>query len=170
MSGEILKFIFSLQLTTIMMDTIPLAYRLLFLYIEPLAAFFGVFVNLFDPIRYLQSLSPTATPSFYSPTFQPIFDQVAAHLVLFAWTQAAVLRSMDDILSWKRILFGMLLCDLVHLFASYRVLGPGVFFDQRRWRWEEWINLGILYRSRGLRLAFCLGIGLPGPEKSVKKG
>lgn len=42
------------------MDTkspIPTLYRFLFLYIEPAGALFGAVSNIFDPLRYLQSLS-----------------------------------------------------------------------------------------------------------------
>ncbi|MCJ1456859.1 hypothetical protein MMC28_007225 [Mycoblastus sanguinarius] len=148
---------------------IPLLYRFLFLYFEPLGATFGTLVNLFDPVRYLQSLSPTATASAYSPLTQPIYDQLAAHLLFFAWSQAIVLRSTSDTKVWKAVLFGMFLCDVLHLFASYRVLGAGIFFDPGRWRWEEWVNFIMLYGPGGLRLAFCAGVGLGEGEQKVMK-
>ncbi len=145
------------------MDTeppIPFLYRLLFLYLEPAGAFFGTIVNIFDPLQYLQSLSPTATASDYSPLSQPIYDQLAAHLLYFSWSQAIVLRSTNDIKVWKALLFGMVLCDILHLFASYRVLGPEVFFSPSLWRWEEWVNFIMLYGPGGSRLAFCAGLGV----------
>jgi len=37
---------------------IPLPYRVLFLYFEPAAAFFGTCINVFAPSPYLLSLSP----------------------------------------------------------------------------------------------------------------
>ena len=46
---------------------VPLPYRLIFLYIEPFAAFFGVYITLTHPFAYLQSLSPLATPDTFSP-------------------------------------------------------------------------------------------------------
>ena len=148
---------------------IPFPYRFLFLYLEPLGAFFGTTVNIFDPLRYLQSLSPTATASAYSPLTQPIYDQLAAHLLFFSWSQAVVLRSTDDIKVWKALLFGMFLCDILHLFASYRILGPEVFFSPRLWRWEEWVNFIMLYGPGGLRLAFCAGVGVRrGEHKAMK--
>ena len=67
------------------------------------------------------------------------------------------------------MLFGMFLCDLLHLFGSYRVLGPEVFFDPRMWRWEEWVNFVMLYGPGGMRLSFCAGVGLDGPRRKVKK-
>lgn len=50
---------------------IPLPYRFLFLYFEPLAALGGTLITLTDPSRYLLSLSPTATPLTYSPSPRP---------------------------------------------------------------------------------------------------
>lgn len=148
---------------------IPFLYRLLFLYLEPAGAFFGTAVNILDPLRYLQSLSPTATAAAYSPLAQPIYDQLAAHLLFFSWSQAVVLRSTGDIRVWKALLFGMFLCDVLHLFASYRVLGPEVFFSPSLWRWEEWVNFIMLYGPGGLRLAFCAGVGVRrGEHKAVK--
>ena len=148
---------------------IPFLYRFVFLYLEPAGAFFGAVVNILDPLRYLQSLSPTATASAYSPLTQPIYDQLAAHLIFFSWSQAYVLRSTDDIRAWKALLFGMFLCDIMHLFASYRILGPKVFFSPSLWRWEEWLNFVMLYGPGGLRLAFCAGIGVGrGGNKALK--
>lgn len=147
----------------------PLLYRFLFLYLEPIGAFFGTLVNIFDPLRYLQSLSPTATASTYSPLTQPIYDQLAAHLLFFSWSQAVVLRSTDDVKMWKAMLFGMFLCDILHLFASYRILGPEVFFSPSLWRWEEWVNFIMLYGPGGLRLAFCMGVGVKRDEHKAMK-
>lgn len=145
---------------------IPLLYRILFLYIEPLGAFFGVFVNLLTPVTYLRSLSPQATATTYSPLDQPIYDQLAAHLLFFAWAQAIVLRSTSDIYVWKTLLFGMALCDVLHLWASYGILGPEVFFNPAKWRWEEWVNFVMLYGPGGLRLAFCAECGFGKQQKA----
>ena len=152
-----------------MESPIPFPYRFLFLYLEPAGAFLGTIINIFDPLRYLQSLSPTATASAYSPLTQPIYDQLAAHLLFFSWSQAAVLRSTDDIRVWKALLFGMFLCDMLHLFASYRILGPTVFFSPSLWRWEEWVNFIMLYGPGGLRLAFCAGMGVRSGRKNAMK-
>ena len=149
--------------------SVPFLYRFVFLYFEPVAAFFGTLVNLLDPVRYLQSLSPTATASTYSPATQPIYDQLAAHLLFFAWSQAVVLRSTDDTRVWKTVLFGMFLCDVLHLYGSYKVLGSEIFLDLRTWRWEEWVNFLMLYGPGSLRLAYCVGIGLEEDRKAGKK-
>ena len=150
-------------------SSIPFLYRFVFLYLEPAGAFFGTIINILDPLRYLQSLSPTATASAYTPLTQPIYDQLAAHLLFFSWSQAVVLRSTGNMRVWKALLFGMFLCDILHLFASYRILGPKVFFSPSLWRWEEWVNFIMLYGPGGLRLAFCVEIGVrKGKHKSIR--
>jgi len=73
---------------------IPLPYRVLFLYFEPVAALFGTCINLVLPAPYLLSLSPRAT---YSHLTYPIYAQLAGHLLLFAWLQAVFLRSTASV-------------------------------------------------------------------------
>lgn len=143
---------------------IPWPYKAMFLYFEPLAAFNGAVMTLTRPVSYLQVMSPMATLSTYSPLEQPVYDQIAALLVLFAWCQAIVLRVTSEIRVWKYLLFGMLICDVIHLYAAYQILGPQIFFDPRRWRLEEWVNFVMLYGPGTLRLGVCLGVGL-GEEK-----
>ena len=147
----------------------PFIYRFLFLYLEPISALLGTIINILDPLRYLQSLSPAATASSYSPLTKPIYDQLAAHLLFFSWSQAVVLRSTNDMKVWKALLFGMFLCDILHLFASYRILGPEVFFNPTFWRWEDWVNFIMLYGPGGLRLAFCAGVGVRKGELKTPK-
>ena len=139
---------------------IHIAYRLLFLYIEPAGAFLGFLITLLDPFQYLHSLSPQAVPADMSPLESPIYDQLSAHLLRFAWSQAVVLRMTSDLRTWKLILFGMFLCDVFHLWGSARILGTDVFFNPRLWRWEEWVNFIMLYGPGSLRLAFCAGFGI----------
>ena len=145
----------------------------MFLYFEPFAAFGGFLITHFFPVWYLKSLSPSATSSTYSPLDQPVYDQLAAHLLRFAWCEAIVLRITQDLRVWKYVLFGIFLCDLVHLYASYRILGPATFFDPRQWRSDEWLNFLMLYGPATLRLATCLEIGIapesgPGEQKSKR--
>ena len=136
---------------------IALPYRILFLYIEPLAALFGTYTTLFHPEPYLLSLSPTAT---YSSLTYPVYAQIAGHDLLFSWLQAVLLRSTSSVRIWKIVLFGILMCDVLHLYGSYVVLGPESFFDPRTWRWEEWITFVMTYGPGLLRAAFCLEIGV----------
>lgn len=53
----------------------------------------------------------------------------------------------------------MSVCDAVHLFASYRILGPEVFFGPGMWRWEDWVNFGTFYGFGAARWAFWARVG-----------
>ena len=142
------------------------AYRLLFLYIEPLAAFFGCLITLFDPTKFFLSISPEATSLAISPLVQGICGQLAGHLLLFAWIQGVLLRSTTDLKVWKIVLAGIVLCDILHLWGSYKSLGFASFINPRLWRAEEWVNLGMLYGPGSMRIAFCLGVGFDERIKS----
>jgi hypothetical protein len=152
---------------------IPLAYRLLFLAVEPLAALFGALLLVRDPARFLASMSPTAA---LAASNKVIYDQLAATYVLLGWTEGVVLRlagtSQDSgptMRIWRGVLAGVLVCDAMHLYGSWDALGGEVFWRPARWRGEDWGNLGFLWAMAGARLAFLLGVGL-GTRKARGKG
>ncbi|MCJ1389484.1 hypothetical protein MMC18_002341 [Xylographa bjoerkii] len=138
---------------------IPLPYRILLLYVEPVAAFNGAILAHFFPAFYLAGMSPSATTSSYSGPSQVIFDQLAACYLLFAFNEAVVLRSTSDIRVWKAMVLGILLCDVIHLYGTWEALGAA-FWDPRLWRMEDWVNLTMLYGPGGMRIALLMGVGL----------
>ncbi|KAM0263142.1 hypothetical protein ACHAQJ_001295 [Trichoderma viride] len=140
-----------------MISGIPFAYRALFLYFEPFAAFFGSLLLHFRPVTFLNTMSPVAK---YAPDNQVIYDQLAATYILFAFNEAVILRISNDLRVWKGILTGILVCDAIHLYGSWAALGGAVFWDPRVWRPEEWANLGTLWGQAAVRGAFLAGIGL----------
>ena len=146
---------------------LPLIYRIIFLYFEPLGAVFGAYVNLTSPSFYLSSLSPHITPATYLPLTRPIYDQIAAHLLLFAWCEGILLRFIPDVRSWKVLFAGILLCDTLHLYGQWRALGTAMFLNPAMWRWQDWINFVTLYGQGALRIAFCAGVGLGKSEKKL---
>ena len=60
----------------------------------------------------------------------------------------------------ETLLFGMFLCDILNLEASYNVLGAATTFNPAMWRWKSRVNFVMLYGPGALRLAFCAGVGL----------
>lgn len=145
------------------LSSIPLPYRILLLYVEPLAAFYGAILCHFFPSYYLAGMSPFAPSSFYTPYTQVIFDQLAACYVLFAFNEAIVLRSTSDRQVWKAVVLGILVCDCIHLYGTAGALGA-TFWDPRLWRMEDWANLGMLYGPGGMRVAFLMGVGMKNGE------
>lgn len=136
---------------------IPWIYRAVFLYFEPVAAFFGACLLHFRPTMFLNTMAPVAK---YAADNQVIYDQLAATYTLFALNEAIVLRVTNDLRVWKAILGGILICDAIHLYGSWAALGGAVFWDPRNWRAEDWANLGSLWAQSAVRAAFVAGFGL----------
>ncbi|KAF2196419.1 hypothetical protein GQ43DRAFT_383348 [Delitschia confertaspora ATCC 74209] len=134
---------------------IPILYRLLFTYIEPLSALSGALLCHFNPTYFLRTMSATA---IYAPSHQVIFDQLAATYILFAFNEAVLLRMTNDLKMWKALVMGILLCDVVHLYGSWEVMGAA-FFRPAEWRGEDWMNLLMLYVPVVVRLCFLGEVG-----------
>lgn len=136
-------------------------YRLFLLYIEPAFAVQGAVMSAFSPLWYLSVMTPYANRSHYSPVIQVVFDQLAATYFLFAFNQAVVLRVADGNLRvWKTMIFGMLVCDLVHIVATKNALGWDLQLDPMRWRFYDWFNIAFLYAVTLMRIAFLAGVGV----------
>ena len=144
---------------------VPFIYRLIFLYFEPLGAVFGAYITLTSPSVYLSSLSPHITSTTYLPLTRPIYDQIAAHLLLFAWCEGILLRFTHDVRLWKVLFSGILVCDVLHLYGQWGALGTEMFLNPAMWRWQDWVNFVTLYGQGALRIAFCARVGLGKNEK-----
>ena len=136
---------------------IPLIYRVLLLWFEPLAAFNGAILCHFDAPSFLNTMSATAV---YTPSSQVIFDQLAATYTLFAFNEAVVLRISKDLKVWKAMILGILLCDTLHLYASWVVMGTELFVRPWLWRAEDAIAVGMLWVPIVIRIAFLLEVGI----------
>lgn len=137
---------------------VPFIYRFLFLYFEPFAALSGSALLHFLPQPFLTTMSEATT---YTASHQVLYDMLAATYVLFAFNEAVVLRLTNDLTVWKAILCGILLCDSIHLYASWAALGGDVFWNPTLWRMEDAVNLGSLWIQGAIRVAFLYEIGFP---------
>lgn len=143
---------------------VPFIYRFLFLYFEPVAALFGSALLLFSPQKFLTTMSEATT---YTASHQVVYSNLAATYALFAFNEAVVLRLTNDLTVWKALLCGILLCDAIHLYASWGALGSDVFWNPALWRMEDAVNLGSLWVQGLIRVAFIYEIGFP---RSLSKG
>ncbi|KAF2876260.1 hypothetical protein BDV95DRAFT_560331 [Massariosphaeria phaeospora] len=136
---------------------IPLVYRVFLLWLEPLMAFNGAILCHFNAPWFLATMSAAAV---YKPDSQVIFDQLAATYTLFAFNEAFVLRAAKDFKVWKTMMLGMLLCDTLHLYAAWGVLGTKVFLSPWLWRFEDWMAVGTLWVPVVLRICFLQHVGI----------
>ncbi|TFK85167.1 hypothetical protein K466DRAFT_199908 [Polyporus arcularius HHB13444] len=154
---------------------IPLAYRLFFLYIEPVSAIVGAFYAGWQPAQYLAYLTTSATPAADPDTSTTIALQQLANLyVLFAINEHFVLSSTASLRTWRALLAGLLVADFGHLLTMVpmaRERGYGEVFG-RFWAWDAmlWGSVGFVYVGASMRTAFLLGVGLgkSGSERGGK--
>lgn len=139
------------------LSRIPLAYRALLLYVEPLMAFNGSLLCLFFPRLFLHTFSPYLA---YHADDQIVYNQLAATYVLFAFNQAVVLRVARDLRVWKAMVLGILLCDSIHLWAGFDVMYKDGTASPRAWRPEDWVAVLSLAVPMSLRVAFLAGVGV----------
>lgn len=152
--------------------SLPLAYRLFFLFIEPVSALVGAYYAHFQQRDYLlltdSSSAPVLTPI---PTGTSIvLSQLANLYLLFALNEALVLRSTSDLRVWKTVLFVLLLADLGHLY-SIKTLGLGIYLPWNFMRWNaiDWGNIPFVYLGATMRIAFLADVGMGASSKKLTK-
>jgi hypothetical protein len=153
-----------------MSTSIPfLPYRLFFLYIEPISALLGAYYAAFKPEAYLRDLSLqniSAQSSSSSILVSPLTTQTNMALLqlanlylLFALNEHFVLSSSSSLLTWRRLLMGLLIADFGHL-VTMAPLGSEVFWKFWDWNAMVWGSVGFVYMGASMRLCFLFGIGL----------
>lgn len=147
---------------------IPLAYRLFFLYIEPVSAIVGAFYAGARPSEYLAYLSSTASSASVAqapptPTLISLY-QLANLYLLFALNEHLVLSSTTSRRTWRRLLFGLLVADIGHLATMIPLAQEkgfaAVFLNFWAWNAMEWGSVAFVYMGATMRSSFLLGIGL----------
>ena len=144
---------------------IPFLYRFILTWFEPAAALNGAVLCLFWPALFLQ----TFTTVTYRPDHQVMFDQLAATYILFTFLEAVVLRITSELRVWKAVVFGILLCDAVHLYGAWGVMGTESFLSPATWRPEEWVNFAMLYGPGAVRVGLLFEVGFPTTTRGVKR-
>ena len=147
-------------------NTIPLPYRLFFLYIEPLSTILGAYYAHLEPLTYLMLTHSASAPSTLQTTPRGtlvVLTQLANLYFLFALNEALVLRATNDLKVWRTLLFGLLVADFGHLF-SCKELGLDVYWQFWTWNAIDWGNIAFVYCGAAMRIAFLLGIGMRGSQ------
>jgi len=147
-------------------SSIPLIYRLFFLYIEPVATAVGAYYAHFQQTEYLRLTVPSALPSVSGPSVAEsiVLTQLANMYFVFALNEALVLRVTTNRDLWKVFLFGLLVADFGHLY-SVNAMGLDTYWKFWEWNSIYWGNLGFVYVGATLRTCFLLGFGLSGSSK-----
>lgn len=149
--------------------SLPLAYRLFFLVIEPIATLVGAYYAFYRPEEYLQlTHAETALPVTPLGT-KVALSQLANLYLAFALNEAIVLRSTSDLRVWKALLFGLLVADFGHLY-TVRALGIRVYYNVWSWNAIDWGNVAFVYCGAAMRISFLTGVGMGNAKMaSIKK-
>jgi hypothetical protein len=148
---------------------LPIAYRLFFLFIEPVSALVGAYYAHLDQRAYLEltdaSSSPTLTGAADDGAIPRgtaiVLSQLANLYLFFALNEALVLRSTGDLRVWRTVLALLLLADFGHLW-TVRPLGWAVYWRAAGWNAIDWGNVPFVYLGASMRIAFLSGVGLGG--------
>jgi hypothetical protein len=105
---------------------IPLPYRIFFLYIEPVFALGGTYLAFFQPERLLTGTIPlpgiiAASPLTVTPIMQLLITNIGALYALFAMNEAIVLRVTREKAVWVTIIAAMLVSDVGHIYAVWKI-------------------------------------------------
>lgn len=67
------------------------------------------------------------------------------------------------------MVFGILLCDLVHLYGSWNAMGTEIFMSPWLWRMEDWVNLPMIYGPATIRIGLLFEVGFADGKGKGKK-
>ncbi|KAK1783063.1 hypothetical protein QBC45DRAFT_400653 [Copromyces sp. CBS 386.78] len=110
--------------------TLPLLYRIILLYVEPLFALNGALMVFFQPAKYAAMMTRASVP--YDAPSQYLYTQIGGVWLYFAFNQAVILRLYDDLRLWQLLCAGMLLSDAAYSWSVIEGLGG----------WSQWIKIG----------------------------
>ncbi|KEY65898.1 hypothetical protein S7711_07930 [Stachybotrys chartarum IBT 7711] len=139
--------------------SLPLAYRLFFLIIEPVSALVGAFYSHYRQMEYLRLLDANSAPVVVPTATSVALSQLANMYLFFALNEAIVLRSATDMRVWKAVLAVLLMADFGHLY-SMRGLGMEKYYDVTGWNASDIGNIPWVYFGATLRICFLAGVGL----------
>lgn len=140
--------------------TVPFIIRFLILNLEPLFAIGGVFLLLTDPAAYTANMTRQAFTSI-QPASEFIYTELWGGWLHFAFTEAVVLRLLDDYRVWKLLSIGMLLSDVAYCHSCAQGVGGWAeWVKVANWTTDEWIVTITTWPFVLARLAIVTGIGM----------
>ena len=139
--------------------TIPLYYRIFFLYVEPLFSFIGALYALGKPGVYLQLTDSNSATAIVPVATRVAVRQLGNLYLLFGLNETLVLRATSDLRVWDALLVCLLIADIGHL-ASLYPLGLEIYWNVFKWNSIDWGNVAFVYCGAATRIAFLSGFGL----------
>jgi hypothetical protein len=148
---------------------IPVCYRLVFLWLEPVSIFAGAVYACFLQSTYLSLTHAASAPRAPVPVATSVVLAQLANLYLgLGMLEASVLRASADRKVWLTFLAVLLVADLGHL-CSVAPVGTWVYWQYWRWNAIDWGNVPFVYFLAITRTCFLLGVGFPRDHSRLKR-
>lgn len=140
--------------------TIPALWRFLLLNVEPFCAFGGVLMLFFAPTVYTGTMTRHAFTSI-EPASEFIYTELLGGWLHFAFTEAVVLRLVDDYRAWRLLCVGMLLSDAAYVHSCAQALGGwSVWLQVGGWTLDDWVVTVSTWPFMIARLVIVSGLGM----------
>lgn len=142
-----------------MSSPIPLFYRFIFLWYEPLSAAYGVYLTLVTPNVYLGHYFPDNSTT-WNHEYDFWFGQMAAAFFYVATSQAILFRYTNDIGVWKILNACLVGWDIILLYSYWIASNAQGRDSPLQWLPGEWTKWSLTFGLGLIRAAFVLGVGL----------
>lgn len=144
---------------------VPLLYRIIFTYVDPVVAFVTGYLILFHRDTILGTLSPLFLPRH--EVYDPLLWQLAGGYWITSIMQGVMLRYSNDLGVWKISNLAIMVMDLLIVGSMWEMRGPphNLALSMSSKDWGNAIGAGSFAI---LRLAFLLDIGFK-KESNKKK-
>lgn len=91
-----------------------------------------------DPNNYISNYLTRGAVT-YAPETQALYTQLAGAWLMFAFIEAVVLRSFDDLRLWRLLCVAMLPSDVAFAYSAAQAVGGwAAYFDVGSWTREDW--------------------------------
>jgi hypothetical protein len=140
-----------------MSHPIPLVYRIVFNYLEPIMASLGALQALFKP----RDLILLATPNVpYTSATQPLLTQLAGGWFLLVFHDIVTLRLTRDLRIWRAVLGASLISDIFYTLSMVQDKGATEFFSLLGWKGTDLASFVMTLIPMLFKVGFLLGIHL----------
>ena len=96
------------------------------------------------------------------------FQQTAGYTLSLCFLQAVLLRSTNDVKTWKMVQYAILIVDLVMLYSLHWGLSRQGRLAPSRWRGEDWGCILVTIIPTFYRLAFVSEVGFRAAGRNAK--
>jgi hypothetical protein len=147
----------------------PVFYRCVFLWLEPVSIFAGAVYAYFLQSTYLALTHAASAPRASVPVATSVVLAQLANLYLgLGMLEASILRVSSERRVWVTFLTVLLIADIGHLY-SVAPVGTWVYWQYWRWNAIDWGNVPFVYFLAFTRTCFLLGVGFPNDDVRLKR-